>query len=247
MFAMVKLLSNPNDSRRLFLVRGFLVLAALSTAPTPVSAGVIAQALSFDVGAGAGIIGVQPFDPALGTLDAVGVDIKGVLEVRGIALTPTFSVGVSQNFMGLAGKYFRFSDDAQLLLAGSGLPGDPVALFTSFRYTFQFNEVTDLSGFTVPSVEGPFIVVPSIDGTRADFLKTPLPLDEIDVVQAPTLIAGIQLTSVESHGSLEITYLYTPVAVPEPGSLALLVSGCLAALTYGWRRRNRPQASADMG
>jgi len=238
---MIKLLSNPNDSRRLVLVRGFLVLAALSTAPTPVSAGVILQAPSFDVGVGADIIGVQPFDSALGTLDRVVVDIKGVLEVGGIPLTPTFSVGVSQNFMGLAGKYFKFSDDAQLLVTGTGLPGEPVALVTSFRYTFQFNEVTDLVGFTVLAVEGPFLVVPaSIDGTRADFLKTSFPLDEIDVVQAPTLIAGIQLTTLESHGSLEITYLYTPIAVPEPGSLALLVSGSLAALTYGWRRRNRP-------
>ena len=244
---MIKLLSNPNDSRRPLLVGGFLLLAALSTAPTPVSAGLILQAPSFDVGIGADIIGVQPFDPALGTLDRVLVDIQGVLEVKGIALSPTFSVGVSQNFMGLAEKYFKFSPDAQLLLTSSGPPGEPVALVTSFRYTFQFNEVTDLSGFTFPAVEGPLIFVPSIAGTRADFLKTPLPVDEIDVVQAPTLMAGIQLTTLESQGSLEITYLYTPVAVPEPSSLALLVSGCLAALTYGWRRRNRPQASADVG
>ena len=245
---MIKLLSNPNDSRRPLLVGGFLLLAALSTAPTPVSAGLILQTHSFDVGVGVDMVGVQPFDPALGTLDRVLVDIQGVLEVKGIALSPTFSVGVSQNFMGLAGKYFNFTNDAQLLVTGTGLPGEPVALVTSFRYTFQFNEVTDQFGFTVPAVEGPFLVFPSsIDGTRADFLRTSFPLDEIDVVQAPTLMAGIQLTTLESQGSLEITYVYTPVAVPEPGSLALLVSGSLTALTYGWRRRNRPQASAHMG
>jgi hypothetical protein len=237
---MVKLLSNPNDTRRL-LLGGLLVLAALSTAPTPVSADLILQAQSFDVGVGVDLVGVQPFDPALGTLDRVLVDIQGVLEVRGIALTPTFSVGVSQNFMGLAGKYFRFSPDAQLLLTGSGPPGEPVALVTTFAYTFQFNEVTDLIGFTVPAVQGPFFVVPSVDGTRAGFLRKPLPLDEIDVFQAPSFTAGVQLGTLESHGSLEITYEFTPVAVPEPGSLALLVSGSLAALTYGWRRRNQPE------
>jgi hypothetical protein len=241
MFAMVKLLSNPHYTRRL-LLRGWLVLAALSAAPTPVSADLIVQAQSFDVGVAVDLVGVQPFDPALGTLDRVLVDIQGIVEVRGIALSPTFSVGVSQNFMGLAGKYFKFSPDAQLLLTGSGPPGEPVALVTTFAYTFQFNEVTDLIGFTVPAVQGPFFVVPSIDGARAGFLRTPLPLDEIDVFQAPSFTAGIQLGTLESQGSLEITYEFTPVAVPEPGSLALLVSGCLAALTYGWRRRNQPES-----
>ena len=238
---MIKLLSNPNDSRRPLLVGGFLLLAALSTAPTPVSAGLILQTHSFDVGVGVDMVGVQPFDPALGTHDAVGVDIKGVLEVRGIALTPTFSVGVSQNFMGLAEKYFKFSPDAQLLLTSSGPPGEPVALVTSFRYTFQFNEVTDLSGFTFPAVEGPLIFVPSIAGTRADFLKTPLPLDEIDVFQAPSFTAGLQLGTIESQGFLEITYEFTPVAVPEPGSVALVGIGAVGLRGYGWRQR-RPRA-----
>ena len=136
---MLKLLSNPNDSRRL-LLRGFLVLAGLGTAPTPVSADLILQAHSFDVGVGPDLVGVQPFDPALGTLDRVLVDIQGVLQVTGTALSPTFSVGVSQDFMGLAGKYFDFSSSAQLLLTGSGPPGEPVALVTPFGYTFQFDQ-----------------------------------------------------------------------------------------------------------
>ena len=237
---MVKLLSNSNDTRRL-LLRGLLVLAALSTAPTPVYADLIVQAQSFDLGVGVDLVGVQPFDPALGTLDRVLVDIQGVLEVRGIALSPTFSIGASQNFMGLAGKYFEFSPDAQLLLTGSGLPGDPVALVTTFAYTFQFNEVTDLIGVTVPDVQGPFFVVPSIDGRRADFLKTPLPLDEIDVFQAPSFTAGLQLGTIESQGFLEITYEFTPVAVPEPGSVALVGIGAVGLLGYGWRQR-RPRA-----
>jgi hypothetical protein len=42
--------------------------------------------------------------------------------------------------MGLAGKYFDFSSSAQLLLTGSGPPGEPVALVTPFGYTFQFDQ-----------------------------------------------------------------------------------------------------------
>lgn len=235
----------PSPKVRQLLAVTLVTFAVLASSTPPAAADQIVQIHAFDTtstgGAGLDFLGIQPFDPAMGTLDVVGVSIIGSLTVTGTAAGGPFTVRVSQDFFGLAGKFFDFSSPAQLLVIGSGVAGQPATAVATFSYSFQFNQATDLFGFTVPTVGGLFGFVPTIGGTRANFLTTVLPINEIDVVQLfeLPLTSGITPLTHQSQGALTITYDFTPAAVPEPGSLVLLTVGSVSALAYGWRRRIR--------
>jgi PEP-CTERM motif-containing protein len=203
-------------------------------------------------------IGVSPFDPALGTLNSVNVTINGRLTVTGntspwfvqsgFALVPqphAYFVSVTQDFFGLIGKYFEF--DGNALFAFQGLAtgqGEAFAFVTDFTYGFTFTAATDLAGGISPSfsnTSGTLTPPTGVSGLRADFHKTIAPIDEIDIVQtwSGLTIAPTPLTigSVLTQGALLLQYNYTPTAIPEPQTYAMLMAG-VALLGFVARRRS---------
>lgn len=236
-----------------------LVLGTMLLAAWPARADTITQLHGFSAGT-FDAIGVTPFDPSLGTLDRVLVNIAGGLTVTGVTgqnALPTqpptpvpysFQVEVSQEFFGLAGKYFEFLDPARLLFLGSASgAGEAFALVTDFTYDLDFTALTDLVGFTLPvaSATSAALIPPFVGGLRSDFLAGLVPIDEIDLVQQAAVTFSLGqtptvITAVNSIGTLQIVYDYTPAPVAVSGPATLLLLGvCAAALGVGARRRRR--------
>jgi hypothetical protein len=213
-------------------------------------------------------IGVVPFDPALGTLDSVDVNISGLLTVTGIALQSGFfgpggvfspvpyaySIDVTQNFFGLAGGYFTFNEPGRFRIDGQATGFQENFLFlANYTYAFQFNAFTELLGgvpVVVPATSAG-IALPltsGVSGSLSDFASTALPIHEIDMVlstSAGSLGGPVPLISDwNTQGVLELRYNYTPTSAPppapvsEPASLLLFGTGALGLLASGCRRRN---------
>jgi hypothetical protein len=81
---------------------------------------------------------VDPFDPALGTLDSITVAITGALTVSGttapnlvpqgpngtlVPLPYLFQIDVDQEFDGSLGKYFQFNGPAHFILPNLSASG----------------------------------------------------------------------------------------------------------------------------
>lgn len=252
-------MSAMSRSRTQLIVVGMFV-TSLSVSARPADASSITNIYSFS-GSTTDTMVVQPFNPALGTLDSVDVGISGVLSVSGttglnllpgpggqqIPIPYNFQVTVTQNFFGLGGKYFEFNDDAMFVFNGTstGL-GEGFGFAPSYGYTFTFNAVTDLIGFVIPttSTTAGTLQPPlsGVSGPRADFLQTIIPLDQISFAQiasgqnfSPTALPLV-IGSASTSGFLEVTYNYT-AAVPEPSTWTLIVLGAAAAVASRRRRR----------
>lgn len=233
------------------MLRGrLLLLLLLIAAPSTTHAASLAlQSVSFDGAFDA--LAVRRFDPALGTLDSVGVTINGVLtvngfvpQIQGVAIPSVFTVTVEQTFAGIGGDFFDFGTPAGFLLNGS-TAGDPFTLNAPFTYSFRFTPVTDTLGFVIPSVSGPTVPPVTVNGRRSDFVGDPAVPGFITLTHDATAlpIVGLPpvLTSTASRGSVILEYRYTPAtppSVPEPSTAWLLALGLgLAARRLGAARR----------
>lgn len=181
---------------------------------------------------------VQTFDPSLGTLNSVQLNLNGLVSVSGtytanmvwggLAPTPVpygvnFKVGHDlYGAMGLDG--FGFNTPATYLFStvATGVPGEAYMLQTSFSFDFVFDDLSKLLGFALPSnISGTNVPPAQINGLTADFANSNLLLFSRLITEDHSGMPNVPLTSL--HAALSVTYDYTPVQqVPEPNTLVLL-------------------------
>lgn len=232
-----------------------VALAALCAAPAAHAATL--QQIVIDSFSGiADTVSFASFDPALGTLEKVQVQINGSLALQGPSQLNLVSgpggpaplpIGViasaTQNFspIGIGGRGFEFSTPARFAfnITATG-NGEQVIFSTPFSYDFTFDAIFDLVGFVIPDFSGATIPPVSVIGTRDDFLDLAPPLDgepiQILVQTQIENLTGFAFANLTVGGSVQVTYTYkTPVVdVAEPTALALFGLGTLGLC---WRRR----------
>lgn len=216
--------------------------AALLTLAVPGGAQAlqIVQTDPFAISGGVATVGFQEFDPALGTLDSIGVSITGTLSFTAIlgpsqAVTPIFN----WDAFGAGGRGFGFAGSGAVLLFPPLVNPSPTApLLTTgasnFSLSFTLTATTDVSGVIVPSVSAaPASIVPpvTVEAQRSDFIAG---LVQVGITEsfvfAPVSFAP---TDISGGGVVTFTYDYTPaaIAVPAaPAGAALLAGLAIAGL-----------------
>lgn len=226
-----------------------LFAAALFGIAPAANADVIIQSKSFTLSGGvpaSDVLGFTEFDPDLGTLDSVTVEIAGGFgfQVRldpGEIVVPIVGFDISR----LTGQGFEFAGNGATFLfpsqTNSGTSSVTQNYFTSYSIDMTFDAVTDLFGGDVPSITSSIAAASpptSANAQRADFIAgiASIGIQE----QLLFLPQGFTPTSgISGNGSFILTYNYTPapvVSVTEPPSLALFALG-LAGLGLLRRRR----------
>jgi len=178
----------------------------------------------------------QQFDPALGTLTAVTLDLSGSMST----VISANNVDGSNTSSGTANAEVQFSvQDSGLDLAVpqlslvspnftySLLPGQSISSGTLSQTGTSSDTYTSL-----PVLKEFTSLVPGDPGSNSLSAST-FTLALIAVHGGNTF--PTQATSAALTGS--VTYDYIPVAVPEPSTFALLGAGVAGILACGWRRR----------
>ncbi|HEY0438005.1 MAG TPA: choice-of-anchor E domain-containing protein, partial [Phenylobacterium sp.] len=201
-------------------------------------AGLLAVAIAFGLGArsqaatafsitdyevGPGFDRFAAFDPSLGTLLSVHVQIFGdiVPLILSDATAEVEPLTVTQSFISFAGKGFRTLAPATINgFILSTTPDAPALAFAPYLDEFTFDAVTEASGFAADSYGA------NLTAHLADFLPGGPSGDQI--IEFPTYLAfalgssGALLPSISTFlaGAGTVTYTYelaaTGSGVPEP-------------------------------
>jgi hypothetical protein len=192
------------------------------------------------------------FDPSMGILNSATILVSTRLEllIRSWDVGIDFPIAVPYVFTVDQGLELRNPDTGRIVAKQTGpatysLSGSHLAaraIDTVFEYAFTFNATSDANGFAaVHSVvdPGPFSPPGAASGALEDFAfvrERVFGLAGSTIEWSVTGLNGdprfiADFLSFRSTGTIGVTYDYTPTAaVPEPGSLSLLVLGGLLML-----------------
>jgi hypothetical protein len=201
---------------------------------------------SYDIGVG--VDSFAAFDPSLGTLQSVNIQLFGQIvplilsDATGVA-EPLF---ITQSFTGFAGK--GFSTLSAATIDGtiiSTTPAAPAIAIAPYQDAFTFDAVTDFTGFAADSYGS------ILTAHLADFIAGGPSGNQILEFPAYTAFAlgvtGAVLPSISTflQGGGIVTYTYgiapTGPGVPEPAIWTALIAGF--ALTGAQLRRRRASAT----
>ena len=240
-----------------FGVQPFIWSAVLAVLALPARADVIIQADSLDFSAGGVAVPTfQEFDPALGTLDTVSVQIDSTLQFQ-VQLGPLESVApiVDLDAFGAGGKGFGLSSTGARFFFpahtnGSDTSAEVANFFTGFSLGFTLTALTDLTGVIVPSTSATVasLVPPAtVEAQREDFIEGIVAIGIAETL-ALSPVNFSPLAGFTAGGSMVLTYNYTPfgatVDAAEPASLALFVAGLGLMGRLVRRRQKIARASA---
>ncbi len=210
-------------------MRHWIIAAALANCVVaPAVAGTITDTIMFHGAADGGDTTVTgpEFNPALGTLTNVSVTLTGTLNPKIFTGAPASSaqslLDASVNLLGGGGAQYLNSGSYTLQQNGAYLVGPA----ETFRFTDSVSTPTALSFYTA----GP--------GSMTEGLANLL------IYSNPTVAGswGSMPDDVSGYsGQFAITYTYA-AAVPEPGSLALLLASVVALGFAGFGMRGRRAA-----
>jgi hypothetical protein len=229
---------------RTIIASAFATALGLAAWGGSAEAGTGVMVTAFTFGAGNDSFGA--FDPSLGTLQSVNVQISGDFEPLILSDAPTAGfiepLTVSQSFTPFGHGFTSITPSVITgLLITNGFAA-PATAIVSFQDSFTFNALSDIPGFTADSYGA------ILDGHLADFL--PGGPAGSQIVEFPTLTAtaigfdGSILPAISTTvlGGGLVTYTYVtanvpPPAVPEPAAWTLILAGFVVSGAV-MRRRN---------
>ena len=232
------------------LLLGILLATAVTVlAVRPASADLITQTRTFTVShsPGLSLTSFDEFDPALGTLDSVTVQINGALGASVLLPGPSgVTPIVDFETLRLTGRGFAFGSGG--LGARFFFPAT-FPFVANFSLGFTANELSDVTGIVSPNVGASGATLqppPTIAARRDDFIENII----TPGIQEEFLFLPVGFTpdsGFTGGGLISLTYDFTPFetsGVPEPMTLALFGIG-LAGIALTRRRKITPRLSSD--
>jgi hypothetical protein len=217
---------------------GVAALAICAAAAQPAEALQVIHANSFTFNAaGTASTGFQEFDPSLGTLNSVTVDIDGTFSaLTFVAPGQAFTPIVELDALNAGPRGFSFSNEIQFIFLPVFDPGPPASpghtetIATGFSIDFTFNATTDIAGLVAANTTATNATPATTTAVaqRDDFVEQnppgPIGINEV-LTLSPVNFAAI--SGFSGGGSMILTYDYTPfvVALPIPATATLFLLG----------------------